>query len=36
MSGDQLIPVITGSAYVYAEATLLFHPDDPFQSGIRS
>jgi 4-hydroxyproline epimerase len=36
MSGDQLIPVITGSAYVHAEATLLFHPDDPFQSGIRS
>jgi len=36
MAGDQLIPVITGSAYVYAEATLLFHPDDPFQSGIRS
>ena len=36
MAGDQLTPVITGSAYVHAEATLLFHPDDPFQAGIRS
>jgi 4-hydroxyproline epimerase len=31
----QLVPRITGSAYIHAEATLLFHSDDPFREGIR-
>jgi proline racemase/4-hydroxyproline epimerase len=29
-----VIPSITGKAYVMAETTLLFHPDDPFRGGI--
>ncbi len=29
-----IIPSITGKAYVMAESTLLFHPDDPFRNGI--
>jgi 4-hydroxyproline epimerase len=33
--GDRVIPRITGSAYVNAEATLLLDPDDPFCMGIR-
>ncbi len=33
--GDRVIPRITGSAYVTAEATLLLDPDDPFCMGIR-
>jgi 4-hydroxyproline epimerase len=33
--GDELIPTIRGSAYVTAEATLVFDPRDPFRSGIR-
>jgi 4-hydroxyproline epimerase len=33
--GDQIIPRITGSAYVNAEATLLLDDDDPFRMGIR-
>ena len=33
--GDQLIPTITGHAYITAEATLTFDPDDPFRGGIR-
>ncbi|GIW82784.1 MAG: 4-hydroxyproline epimerase [Gemmatales bacterium] len=33
--GDRVIPRITGSAYVYAEATLILDPDDPFAMGIR-
>jgi 4-hydroxyproline epimerase len=33
--GAQLIPRITGTAYIQAEATLLFDPDDPFREGIR-
>jgi 4-hydroxyproline epimerase len=32
---DDLIPTIRGSAYVTAEATLVFDPRDPFRSGIR-
>jgi 4-hydroxyproline epimerase len=36
LEGDQLIPRITGSAYVHAEATLLLDPRDPFQMGIRT
>jgi 4-hydroxyproline epimerase len=33
--GDCIIPRVTGSAYVNAEATLLLDPDDPFCMGIR-
>jgi 4-hydroxyproline epimerase len=32
--GGQVIPRITGCAYVNAEATLLVDPDDPFRMGI--
>jgi 4-hydroxyproline epimerase len=32
----QVIPSITGSAYVTAEAKLLFDPNDPFRTGIRA
>jgi 4-hydroxyproline epimerase len=32
--GERVIPRITGSAYVSAEATLLFDADDPFCMGI--
>ena len=32
----QIIPSITGSAFITAESTLLLHPDDPFRGGIRS
>jgi 4-hydroxyproline epimerase len=32
---DKIIPRITGSAYVDAEATLLLDPRDPFRHGIR-
>ena len=35
LDGDQLIPRVTGTAYVTAEATLLLDPADPFQMGIR-
>jgi 4-hydroxyproline epimerase len=34
-AGDHLIPTIRGSAYVTAEATLVFDPNDPFRAGIR-
>jgi 4-hydroxyproline epimerase len=33
--GTRVIPSITGTAYVIAEATLLLDPDDPFRTGIR-
>jgi 4-hydroxyproline epimerase len=33
--GDRVIPRVTGSAHVNAEATLLLDPDDPFCMGIR-
>ncbi len=33
--GDRIIPSITGTAYVNAEATLILDPDDPFEFGIR-
>lgn len=33
---NQVIPRITGSAYIQAEATLLLDPNDPFRTGIRS
>jgi len=32
---DELIPHVTGSAFVYAEATLLLDSRDPFEMGIR-
>ena len=32
--GDQVIPEITGSAFVNGEATLIFDPRDPFRMGI--
>ena len=35
LDGDKLIPRVTGTAYVNAEATLLLDPADPFQMGIR-
>jgi 4-hydroxyproline epimerase len=34
--GDRVIPRVTGSAYVNAEATLLLDLDDPFCMGIRA
>jgi proline racemase len=33
--GDEILPVITGSAHVNAEATLLLDENDPFCWGIR-
>jgi 4-hydroxyproline epimerase len=35
LDGDRVIPRITGSAYVNAEATLLLDPADPLAMGIR-
>ncbi len=35
VSGEHVIPTITGRAWVNAEATLLLDPADPFQNGIR-
>lgn len=34
--GKQIIPRITGTAYLNAETTLILNPRDPFQMGIRS
>ena len=34
--GGQIIPRITGTAYVTGEATLLFDANDPFRGGIRA
>jgi 4-hydroxyproline epimerase len=34
-AGDHVIPVITGRAWVIAEATLLLDDSDPFRDGIR-
>jgi 4-hydroxyproline epimerase len=34
IDGDRIVPSITGSAYVTAEATLLYDPSDPFRDGI--
>lgn len=34
--GDKVLPRITGSAHVTAEATLLLDPADPYAMGIRS
>jgi 4-hydroxyproline epimerase len=36
LAGEQIIPHIRGSAYINAEATLLFDEADPFQWGIRA
>ena len=33
--GDRIIPIITGSAHVSADSTLLLNPRDPFCWGIR-
>jgi len=35
VQGGQVIPRITGTAYVTARATLFLDPDDPFRMGIR-
>lgn len=35
VDGDQLMPRITGTAFVNADAILLLDPRDPFQMGIR-
>lgn len=35
-SGNGILPSIKGTAYVNAEATLVFDPRDPFQAGIRA
>lgn len=32
---SQIIPSVTGSAFITGEATLLFDPNDPFKDGIR-
>jgi 4-hydroxyproline epimerase len=34
--GEKIIPLVTGSAYICGEATLLLDPNDPFQMGIRA
>lgn len=34
--GDMVLPTISGSAFVNAEATLLLNPDDPYCWGIRA
>jgi 4-hydroxyproline epimerase len=36
VDGEHIIPLITGSAHVIAEAKLLFSDGDPFRFGIRS
>ncbi|HEV2135985.1 MAG TPA: proline racemase family protein [Terracidiphilus sp.] len=34
MDGDRILPFISGSAYVTAESSLIFEPNDPFRDGI--
>ena len=36
IEGSKMIPRITGTAYITAEATLILDPSDPFRMGIRS
>jgi 4-hydroxyproline epimerase len=36
VGGGRVVPRITGSAYVQAEATLILDPNDPFRTGIRT
>ena len=33
-TAGQIVPTITGTAYVYSEGTLIQQPDDPFKHGI--
>jgi proline racemase len=33
---EQIFPIITGRAFVISESTLLLHPTDPYQWGIRA
>lgn len=33
---DGVQPIVSGHAYVTAEATLVLHPDDPFRTGIHA
>merc|ERR1711941_190203 len=32
--GEQVIPTLTGQAYISAESTLIFDPADPYRTGI--
>ena len=34
LSGSRIQPYITGSAYVTAESSLIFQPNDPFRNGV--
>ena len=34
IEGQKVLPVITGSAYITGESTLLIDPDDPFRHGL--
>ncbi|MFP5208740.1 MAG: proline racemase family protein [Acidobacteriota bacterium] len=34
LDGDRILPFITGSAYVTAESSLIYEPNDPFRNGI--
>lgn len=36
LDGDRLIPRVTGTAHITADATLLLDPDDPLEMGIRA
>ncbi|MGF1581882.1 MAG: proline racemase family protein [Gemmataceae bacterium] len=36
IDGDDLIPRLTGTAYICAESTLIFESNDPLRTGIRS
>ena len=35
IDGERIIPTIRGTAFITAETTLLFDPDDPLRAGIR-
>ena len=35
IDGDLIIPSVTGTAFITAEATLILDPSDPFRNGIR-
>jgi 4-hydroxyproline epimerase len=34
-AGDRIVPTVTGTAFVTAEATLLVDPNDPLKDGVR-
>ena len=36
VSNGEIFPVITGSAYITGESSLIFDPADPFRAGLRS